>query len=70
MRKATKLKIMLLEQGLSQSDVARQIGVPSSSISVWVSGVIPVPPKHHLELARILGVSPRRLMNLLNGRVG
>ena len=39
---------------LSQSDLAKQIGVTKSTISMWENGIKGVKDKHKLELCRIL----------------
>jgi transcriptional regulator with XRE-family HTH domain len=38
MRKATRLKLARLQEGFSQHDVARKLGISQSTLSLWESG--------------------------------
>ena len=51
---------LIAESGLTQVEIARRADLPASRISDYKSGT-PIPPKHVNRLARILGVSPRRI---------
>lgn len=40
-------------QGLSQTEIAKQTGIPQSRLSRWESGAVPVAADDALKLARI-----------------
>ncbi len=62
MRKATKIKIKRLEKGLSQLELATELGITQTLMSIFESGRA-IPPKDLLEkMAEILNCSPEDLL--------
>lgn len=56
------LKELLREQGMTQEELARRLGVAPSTVSMWISGERQVPVRRLKEIARILGKSERELL--------
>lgn len=50
--------------GLSNVELAEQLGVGANMISIWKAGRSPVPMKHIFKLAEIFGADPLYVRNL------
>lgn len=57
---ATLIREMLAYAGLSQSEMARRLGVPASSVSRWASGAVEPAAGVLLKIARECGYAIRR----------
>ncbi len=47
--------------GLTQSDLAAQLGVSRMTVAQWESGLMPIAPRHHERLAAALGITVETL---------
>lgn len=54
MDKATSIIKQLRSLGLSQSEIARRVGIPQSRVSRWESGQVPTGADDALRLADLL----------------
>lgn len=59
------LKRVRLEKGFSQTKLACRLGVDNSAVSLWESGAQLPAPKNIPKLARVLGISTKRLVSIL-----
>lgn len=63
MSKAEKLRLCREKKGLSQTDVARHLGVSKQTINKYETGIITNIPSNRLEsMARLYGVNPSYIM--------
>jgi len=61
MRYATKLEKILRESNISQSDLAREVGVDKSLMNKWVKGRH-VPSAHFMtKVAKVLGMTEQEI---------
>lgn len=61
---ADKIKILREEKNMTQSDLARRIGITRSSINAWEMGISVPSTQYIVELAAIFGVSTDYLLNV------
>jgi transcriptional regulator with XRE-family HTH domain len=58
----SRLQEALIEIGISQSQLARQIGISRGTVSLWLSGSTQLPESQNLtRAAMILGITPHWL---------
>jgi DNA-binding Xre family transcriptional regulator len=48
------LKRILQEKGISQIELAKQIGVADSAVSKWIKWGFKIPPKHREKICAVL----------------
>lgn len=60
-RRLTRLKLIRLQSGLSQSDVARKIKLAQSRLSVFENGQFSPSQKQKRKLAKVFGLSVEEL---------
>ena len=61
---ADKIKLLREKSGLTQAELAKQIGITRSGVNAWEMG-ISVPSTHYIvELALLFGVSTDYLLDL------
>lgn len=57
-----RVRLLRLRKGLDQADVARELGVSRSMISMWEHGRVQIPTRMLSPLARLLDVTPNQLL--------
>ena len=62
----SKLKLVRLQRGLRQWDVAQQVGVTESQLSKIETGRIPLSPGLAEKIAYILGVVPEDIEGIIS----
>ena len=65
---ANKIKQLRIQRGLSQIDLARQLGVSKSVVSAYENSVHLPPYDVLIQLARIFGVSTDYLLGVAGNR--
>ena len=60
-RRLTRLKLIRLQSGLSQSEVAKKISLAQSRLSVFENGQIDPSPKQKKKIAKVFGLSVEEL---------
>ena len=61
---ADKIKMLREKRGITQAELAKQLGITRSGVNAWEMG-ISVPSTHYVvELARYFGVSTDYLLDL------
>jgi len=58
----TVMKFVRATMGMSQSDLAKAIGVTQPKISMWENKRASMPARRVEEIARVLGIAPERLL--------
>jgi transcriptional regulator with XRE-family HTH domain len=58
---AREARIRLARRGMNQTDLARALGVSSSTVSLWIAGERAVTRERQRQLVEILGGSARTL---------
>lgn len=48
------LKLLLYDHAVSQRELGRRLGVSEQTISVWVNGKKPIPPKRQEQIKEAL----------------
>ncbi|WP_041576792.1 helix-turn-helix domain-containing protein [Bdellovibrio bacteriovorus] len=61
------LKKLIEQKGISQIQLASELGVSDASISKWVNWGFPIPPKHLHKVAKILNCEVEVLKKLKSG---
>ena len=64
---AEKIKSLREKKGLTQSELARRLGITRSSVNAWEMGISVPSTQYIVELANIFGVSSDFLLGI-NGR--
>ena len=62
----TLLKRHRMSRGLSQTQLAKKLGLVPSNVSMWESGDKWPAPRHIPKLARFLGLKPLELVEILD----
>ena len=55
------LRVALAEKGLSQTDLAKRLGVPTTTLSDWLRGTHPAPPSLVVNIEKTLRLKPGSL---------
>ena len=63
-----RLKVLLVEKGVTQKEFAKSIGVCTQTVSAWVNGYM-IPYKNRKEIAEYFGVDIGFVMGTQNERV-
>ncbi len=66
---ADRLRLLREERGLTQSELARQLGLSRSSVNGWESGLAVPSTSMIIELAKIFHVTTDYLLGMENGCV-
>ncbi len=56
------LRELRIAAGLTQADVAADVGVTRTTVLRWEKRTIPIADQHKLAVAKLLNVTPARLM--------
>ena len=56
-----KIKMAIAKQGLTQSKVAKRMGVTQSTVSYWISDIDRISVGNLKRLCRILSISPTEI---------
>jgi len=59
---ADRIKILREQKGLTQSDLAKQLGITRSSVNAWELGISVPSTQYIVELAKIFKVSTDHLL--------
>ncbi len=54
--------IELARAGLTQRQLAQQLGVPPTTLSTWLTGAHPAPGDLSTRIATALGIAPTQLL--------
>lgn len=57
-----KIKMAIAKQGLTQSKVAKRMGVTQSTVSYWISDIDRISMGNLKRLCRILSISPTEIL--------
>ena len=57
-----KIKMAIAQQGLTQSKIAKRMGVTQSTVSYWISDIDRISVGNLKRLCRILSVSPAEIL--------
>lgn len=63
---ADRIKFLREEKGLSQAELAKQLGITRSSVNAWELGISVPSTQYIVELAHIFKVSTDYLLNVDN----
>ena len=63
---ADRIKYLREQKGLSQSDLAKQLGITRSSVNAWELGISVPSTQYIVELSGIFKVSTDYLLNVDN----
>ena len=61
---AEKLKLLREKRNMTQTDVAKELGITRSSVNAWEMGISVPSTQYVIELARLFGVSTDYLLGL------
>mgnify|MGYP002627407892 CR=1 FL=1 len=61
---ADKIKLMREQLGITQSDLAKQLGLTRSSVNSWEMGLSVPSTQYIIELAKLFGISTDYLLGL------
>ena len=61
-----KIKMLRENKNLTQSDLAKQLGITRSSVNAWEMGISVPSTQYIVELAQIFDISTDYLLNGLN----
>ena len=61
-RRLTGMRAARERHGITQLELAMEIGVAQPAISTWERGLAPLPKAREESIAKILGVAPEQLM--------
>ncbi len=61
---AEKIKSLRMKQNLTQSDVAKKLGITRSSVNAWEMGISIPSTQYIVELALLFNVSSDYLLNI------
>ncbi len=54
--------VELARAGLTQRQLAQQLGVPPTTLSTWLTGAHPAPGNLSARIATALGIAPTQLL--------
>ena len=57
-----KIKMAIVQQGLTQEKIAKRMGVTQSTVSYWISDIDRISVGNLKRLCRILSVSPAEIL--------
>ena len=60
-----KALIAILQAGLTQKEIAQQMGCKQPNVSDWLNGKRSPSPKNLIKLAFVIGKSPHEVADLL-----
>ena len=61
---AEKIKLLREKRNMTQTDVAKELGITRSSVNAWEMGISVPSTQYVIELARLFGVSTDYLLGL------
>ena len=61
---AEKIKALRVKQNLTQSDIAKKLGITRSSVNAWEMGISTPSTQYIVELALLFNVSSDYLLNI------
>lgn len=61
---AEKIKTLRVKQNLTQSDIAKKLGITRSSVNAWEMGISTPSTQYIVELALLFNVSSDYLLNI------
>jgi transcriptional regulator with XRE-family HTH domain len=61
-RQLTTMRLLRERLAISQVELARDIGVTQSRISMWESLAAPIPSARRAQIAKALGCEPEQLL--------
>lgn len=63
---ADKIKMLREKQGITQSELAKRIGITRSGVNAWEMGITVPSTQYIVELSLLFGVSTDYLLNMPN----
>lgn len=67
---ATQIKVELVEAGMDQKTLAERVGIHPVTMTKYLKNQRVMPVSTLIEIASVLGVSPRVLMQRAEARIG
>ena len=61
---AEKIKLLREKRNMTQTDVAKELGITRSSVNAWEMGISVPSTQYVIELAKLFGVSTDYLLGL------
>jgi transcriptional regulator with XRE-family HTH domain len=66
---ATEIKVVLMERGMTQTELAEAAGVGRPAMNRYLKGHQSMPMPTYFAVASVLGLSPRVLMERAEARI-
>lgn len=63
----TLIEKYIRDAGISQSELARRLGVSQPTVSDWIAGKMTPSGNKVLSLAKEMGITPERVLKQLHG---